>query len=83
MSKLTLTVDSEVIRQAKTYAASQQQSLSKLVENYLKTLPQPALENEPALELTGIVADLAGIIEGESISDDKSEYRNYLQEKYQ
>ena len=36
MSKLTLTIDPDVIRLAKSYAASQQKSLSKLVENYLK-----------------------------------------------
>ena len=38
MNKLTLTVDPEAVRQAKAYAANQQQSLSKLVENYLKSL---------------------------------------------
>ena len=50
MSKLTLTVDPEVVKQAKAYAAGQQQSLSKLVENFLRTLPASA--EKKGIELT-------------------------------
>ena len=38
-TKLTLTVDEEVIRAAKEYAAGKGTSLSALVENYLRSLP--------------------------------------------
>ena len=80
MSKLTLTVDAEVVKQAKLYAASQQQSLSKLVENYLKSLPVSA-NNQKAV-LKGVVAELAGIISENELSNIDS-YSDYLQEKYQ
>lgn len=84
MSKLTLTVDPEVIRQAKIYAASQQQSLSKLVENFLKTLPEEPgnTQSSPEKKLTGITAELAGIISEKDLKDINS-YTDYLQEKYQ
>ncbi|WP_299734785.1 DUF6364 family protein [uncultured Endozoicomonas sp.] len=83
MSKLTLTVDPAVIELAKRYAASQEQSLSKLVENYLKTLPKTPTPDEPALELTGLVAELAGVLDDKTISADRAEYIDYLQDKYQ
>ena len=83
MSKLTLTVDPDVIKQAKSYAASQQQSLSKLVENYLRTLPKAPETEEPALELKGLVADLAGVIDESELAKHNADYVRFLQEKYQ
>ena len=80
MSKLTLTVDSEVVRQAKLYAASQKQSLSKLVENYLKSLSETSNEKAPVLK--GVVAELAGIIDKDELANIDT-YSDYLQEKYQ
>ncbi|WP_263079348.1 DUF6364 family protein [Endozoicomonas sp. Mp262] len=82
MSKLTLTVDPDVIKQAKIYAASQQQSLSKLVENYLKTLPQTAVTDRATPELTGLVAELAGMLDHETCITKDSGYADFLQEKY-
>ena len=80
MSKLTLTVDADIVKQAKLYAASQQQSLSKLVENYLKSLPACTNSQKPVL--TGVVAELAGILSEDELSNISS-YSDYLQEKYQ
>ncbi|MGO0306094.1 DUF6364 family protein [Endozoicomonas acroporae] len=80
MNKLTLTVDPEVVQQAKAYAAQQQQSLSKLVENYLKSLPRT--EHSQAPQLTGAVADLAGIISEKELEDARN-YIDFLQDKYQ
>ena len=80
MSKLTLTVDPEVVKQAKAYASSQQQSLSKLVENFLKSLPAKPEQHKP--ELTGVTAELAGIIDEDELNKVDS-YTDYLQEKYQ
>jgi len=37
-TKLTLTIEQDVIKSAKTYAQKKGRSLSDLVENYLKTL---------------------------------------------
>ncbi len=80
MIKLTLTVDPEVVRQAKAYAAKQQQSLSKLVENYLKSLSHT--ETVQAPPLTEAVAELSGMI-GEKELKDAKDYSDFLQDKYQ
>ena len=80
MSKLTLTVDPDVVKQAKAYAAGQQQSLSKLVENYLRTLP--ASTGELQVKLTGVTAELAGVIDEKDLERVEN-YTNYLQKKYQ
>ena len=80
MSKLTLTVDPEVVQQAKLYAASQKQSLSKLVENYLKNISNTVAPKTPPL--TGITAELAGIIDANDIPE-KGSYTDHLEEKYQ
>jgi hypothetical protein len=37
-TKLTLSIDKEVIEQSKRYAASQNRSLSALIESYLRTI---------------------------------------------
>ena len=37
-TKLTLTLDKEVIKEAKAYAKDHGQSLSKIVENYFKDI---------------------------------------------
>ncbi|MFK0570074.1 DUF6364 family protein [Endozoicomonas sp.] len=80
MSKLTLTIDPEVVREAKEYAANNQQSLSTLVENYLKSLPGASSQKKTALN--GTVAELAGIISEEEPLELDS-YTDYLQGKYQ
>ena len=58
-TKLTLSLDAEVIEKAKTYAKSQKQSLSQLIENYLKrlTLEYPEIDTP-----VSIVQEMSGII---------------------
>ncbi len=38
LTKLTLTIDQDVVAKAKTYAKVKQRSVSKLVEEYLRTV---------------------------------------------
>ena len=38
IAKLTLTIDKQVVDKAKTYAKKKNRSISKLVEEYLKTI---------------------------------------------
>lgn len=45
-TKLTLTIDGEVITSAKKYAKHKGESLSALVENYLMTLSTDEIEEE-------------------------------------
>lgn len=56
-TKLTLSIDKEVIAQSKRYAASQNRSLSDLIESYLRTI---ALAPENKIEITHKVRSLQG-----------------------
>ena len=59
-TKLTLTLEAEVIEAAKNYAAMNGRSLSDLVENYLKSLP---VKKEPkSTKYSPKVQKLKGII---------------------
>ncbi len=78
-TKLTLSIKENIIIEAKKYAKSKKVSLSKLVENYLNSL---TIELEEQIEITPLVESLSGVISLEKNSDDKNEYRNYLNEKY-
>ena len=79
--KLTLSLDQEVIDEAKVYAKTHGTSLSKLVENYLETLTIKGKEVN-TIETTPLVESLCGIIELPDSFDYKSEIRDYLSEKY-
>lgn len=60
-TKLTLTIDDEVIHQAKSYANAHNQSLSSMVESYLRALTASA-QRAPQ-EHAPQVARLKGIIQ--------------------
>lgn len=82
-TKLTLKLDEEVIQQAKIYAASQNRSLSGLIEGYLKSLVN---KNEPAsdkreVKISPFVKSMTSGITIPSDLDIK-EYREHLVEKY-
>ena len=70
--KLTLSLDDQVIEQAKKYAKTHKTSVSQMVEHYLGEIT-----SSEEIELTGIVAELAGIIP--ESTDDR---REYLEKKY-
>lgn len=77
--KLTLSVDAEVIKKAKLYANQHQVSLSRLIEAYLSAL----IENKPRdVEITPLVRSLSGVVELPDGIDYRSDYANYLTEKY-
>ena len=77
-SKLTLSLDSHVIDQAKQYAKSNSTSLSKLIEFYLSSL---TVSEKKETEITPLVKNLTGILDGESVNW-KDGYGDYLEEKY-
>jgi hypothetical protein len=56
-TKLTLSIEKSVIEQSKLYAASQNRSLSDLVESFLKTI---AMSGEKIFEITPKVKSLSG-----------------------
>ena len=78
-TKLTLSLDKAIIERAKTYAKSQQFSLSKLIESYLSSLTR----NEKKIgEITPLVQSLSGVINPDEQSDVAKNYTDYLIEKY-
>lgn len=78
-SKLTLSLDKSVIAQAKIYAKSQNMSLSKLIEMYLKFVTK---EEVSKIEISPIVEELTGVIELED-ENYKQAYKDYLAKKYE
>ena len=76
MSKLTLSVDDDVIRRAKRYAAKRATSVSRLVEQYLDLLsgrPQKAGKQDPP-----VLRMLRGAARGVKVED----YRRHVLQKY-
>ena len=77
MSKLTLSVDDDVIRRAKRYAAKRATSVSQLVEQYLDLLsgqPQKGgKQDSPVLRM------LLGAARGVKVDD----CRRHVLQKYQ
>lgn len=77
-TKLTLNLDKDVIDEAKSYAKNHHVSLSKLIENYLNSLTR---ETKKQQSVSSLVESLTGIIPNDY--DEKQDYRNYIDKKYQ
>ena len=74
-TKLTLTLEKEVIEIAKEYAKEKGQSLSELVENYFKLLTKDTKTEE--IELSQKVKSLKGILK----VDQDFDYKKVLEEE--
>jgi hypothetical protein len=79
-TKLTLNIDKDVARKAKSYAKSKGRSLSDLIENYLKLLTKNTSIEES--ELTPRVKSLLGSVNLPDDFDYKKEISDYLAKKY-
>lgn len=77
-TKLTLNLDKGVIEEAKSYAKENKMSLSKLIENYLRSLTKDT--NKKDRKVSPLVDSLTGVIP--SNVDERKSYRDYLSEKY-
>ena len=77
--KLTLSLDENTIDSAKNYAKSNNVSLSKLIESYLKTLTN---QTKKQTNITPLVESLSGVISLEDSFNSKDAYSEYLIEKY-
>ena len=75
MSKLTLSVDSRVISQAKRYAKLRGVSISEMVESYLGAIAEPP---SPIAHDAPILRSMRGSLKTASID----EYRKHLTTKY-
>jgi hypothetical protein len=77
--KLTLSLNSRVIDKAKQYAQSNGVSLSRMIENYLATLVKDESEEEV---YSPLITRLIGVVEIPTDLDLKTDYTDYLIEKY-
>lgn len=80
-TKLTLTIEKEVIETAKEYAKDKGQSLSEMVENYFKLITVNRRKIEPK-QLSLKVQKLRGIIKLDENFDYKQTLTEELSKKY-
>lgn len=73
-SKLTLSVDPEVVARAKRYAKERGVSISQLVEAYLLAVARPS----PPASDTPVLRALRGSLKKGDVED----YRRHLSDKY-
>ena len=82
-TKLTLVMEDEVIYNAKIYAKNKEESLSSLVENYLKAVSVEAKdEKNKTKKLHPKIAQLKGIINLPKNFNYKNEMGKILLERY-
>ena len=74
--KLTLNIDDSVVDFAHSYSKETKQSISSLVEKFLKSLQR----NKPEVSLSSKTMELYGILEGQNLPD-KKEIRKAFHEK--
>lgn len=80
-TKLTLTIEKEVIEIAKEYAKEKGQSLSEMVENYLKFVTVKRMEIKEK-QMSPKVSKLRGIIKTDENFDYKQILTEELSKKY-
>ena len=77
-TKLTLTVDKQVIEEAKKYAKEQGRSLSNLIEDYLKLLIEPPSLANDEFEYSPIVKSLKGSVK---VEEEDFDYKEVLEQE--
>ena len=80
-TKLTLTIEQNVISKAKYYAKEKNRSLSNIIENYLKSLIKEE-DNKEKIKLSPLIKSLKGSFKMPSNFDYKEELKTRLEEKY-
>jgi hypothetical protein len=78
--KLTLSLNENVIENAKLFAKKNKISLSKLIEAYLKSIADNSTKD---VEITPLVESLSGVIKLPTDFNVRDDYTKYLIEKYQ
>ncbi len=77
-TKLTLTVEKDVIERAKSYAKNSGRSLSELIEQYLDNLTQ----EDSLQEISPKLKKLIGAVKLPEDFDEKKELISYLESKH-
>ena len=78
-TKLTLTIEQELIRKAKEYAKNKNRSLSDLIKNYLKVLTK---KEELTAKLDPSIESLQSSFKAPKNFNYKKELQNRREEKY-
>lgn len=78
-TKLTLSLDKEIIERAKLYAKSRKISLSRLIESYLSAMID---SQKSEVEITPLVESLSGVVKLKKGEDIRENYTDYLMDKY-
>ncbi|WP_420322915.1 DUF6364 family protein [Flagellimonas sp.] len=79
-TKLTLTIEQEIIKKAKAYAKAKNRSLSDIIENYLKFLT--ATESKDSEKLNPLIESLKGSFKAPKDFDYKKELQKRREDKY-
>jgi hypothetical protein len=79
-TKLTLTIEPEIIQKAKEYAKSRGRSLSDMIENYLKVVVTEQSDSET--EIAPLAKSLKGSFKALADIDYKRQLTDRLTEKY-
>jgi hypothetical protein len=82
-TKLTLSLEKEVIEQAKIYAKGTGRSLSEMVESYFRSLTsKKENSNNENNEIDERLKKITGIVSLPADFDEKKAVQEYLEEKY-
>jgi len=79
-TKLTLTIQGEIIEKAKSYAKEQNRSLSDIIENYLKMITKD--QHPKSKKLNPAVESLKGSFKMPKNMDYKKELKERVEKKY-
>lgn len=77
-TKLTLRLDEELIRRAKSHAKKSGKSVSQLVAEYFALLEEQPQEQD--FQFTPVVRSLKGALRGPDVG--VADYHRYLEDKY-
>lgn len=81
-TKLTLKLDADLIEKAKKYAKRHDESLSKVVENFFRFLPEDEKKQTNDIEITPWVKSLSSKVSYDPDEDLKELKYQRLKEKY-
>jgi hypothetical protein len=79
-TKLTLSIDKNVIEQARKYARKKNTSLSNLIENYLLSITK--IGTRKGEQITPLVRSLSGVLKLSGGTDLNKKYAGHLASKY-
>ncbi len=81
-TKLTLSLEKDVINKAKKFAKTKNKSLSKIIEDYLVELTKLQQDSNVKKNLPPITRELAGILKNKNVSNLRNDITIFLEKKY-